>query len=95
MALSCGFLGGVLASAAHKWTLLRVATQLRCDVEELKERLYVELKKRASLAARSKKDFDEEVFRAAEKTPQIVNPQKGNATWWWPGQKPEIEKSDS
>ena len=92
LAIICGFVGGGIASSLRTWHLSRISSQLKIELEDLKERLYVELKKRASLASRVKKQFDEEVFEAAAKKPVEIIPPKNNSNWWWPSNAPKEEQ---
>ena len=79
-------LGGVLGSLAHKWGLERKIGQLEIELYDLKERLLIEIKKRASVAGKRAKEFEDEILAAAVKAP----PQEPVAQFWWmPHMKPK------
>lgn len=80
MAFLCGIVGGTIASVVRQWTLERKVTQFELALYDLTERLTIEMKKRASQAARSKQEFDQSVFDAAKTAPVTPSPQ----FWWLP-----------
>lgn len=80
-------LGGVIGSLAHKWGLERKTSQLEIELYDLKERLLIEMKKRASHQARKAQEFDQSVLEAAKQEKAPAQP-----TFWWqtlPGYKPQ------
>lgn len=73
-------LGGILGSLAHKWGLERKTSQLEIELYDLKERLLIEIKKRASAAGKKHKEFEQEALELAEKEKAPTAPQ----FWWMP-----------
>lgn len=72
-----GLLGGVIGSLAHKWNLEHKTSQLEIELYDLKERLLLEMKKRASIAGRKAQEVDQAILEAASKEkPQEPRP------WW-------------
>lgn len=77
VAFLCGSVGGGLVALAVKWTLARNLSQLNLRMTDFEERLYVEMKKRASRASQSHKEFEQQLFAdAASKNtqPQVAQP---------------------
>lgn len=73
-------LGGIIGSLAHKWGLERKTSQLEIELYDLKERLLIEIKKRASAAGKKAKEFEEEALKAAKPVETPAPP----AFWWMP-----------
>lgn len=73
-------LGGVIGSLGHKWGLERKVSQLEFDLYSAIERINTEVKRRASLAGKKAKEFDDTVIQAASQNPTVQPPQP----WWMP-----------
>lgn len=76
----CGLLGGVLGSLAHKWGLERKVSQLEIECYDLKERLLIEIKKRASAAGKKHKEFEQEALDLVKAPAAPSAP----PMWWAP-----------
>jgi formiminotetrahydrofolate cyclodeaminase len=85
----CGAVGGGLLHTVLNWTMHREIYSLQCDVADLKDKVLVEIKKRASLTHRAKKEDDEtldKIVEAAKTSPAPALP-------WWARPSPVNEKA--
>lgn len=74
----CSFVGGGVCHALFSWGLERRTYSLECDVADLKEKILVEIKKRAAHSRVKDVEFLEKLEEAAKREPE----KPPNQFWW-------------
>ena len=77
VAFLSGMLGGALGALAYNWGLSSKVYELQLDLETLKDRLTIEVKKRAGQMGRRAQEVDQEILEAAKRAPTAAP-----VPWW-------------